>query len=175
MTKRSLTAEREASENDFVLSFFSEIRKTEACRGLIFLFVSHADDYENKYRDNIRHHLDELLLLKGKILNVVIRNQQSAEEDRAEDADIRTPNGEDNESDCEPVMQGMGNTVKPLILNIAGMWGIRIVGTFICIRFFEMGLISAWACMIAHNLMLFAVFVFFCVTGRMMPKEKLTK
>ena len=61
----------------------------------------------------------------------------------------------------EGMMQGMGNTVKPLVLNISGMWGIRIVGTFLCIRFFEMGLISAWACMIAHNLMLFAVFVFF--------------
>ena len=102
MTKRSLTAEREASENGFVLSFFSEIRKTEACGGLIFLFVSHADDDENKYRDNIRHHFDELLLLKGKILNVVISNQQSAEKNRAEDADIRTPNGKDYESDCEP-------------------------------------------------------------------------
>ena len=71
----------------------------------------------------------------------------------------------------EGMMQGMGNTVKPLVLNISGMWGIRIVGTFLCIRFFEMGLISAWACMIAHNLMLFAVFVFFCVTGRLMPKD----
>lgn len=75
----------------------------------------------------------------------------------------------------EGMMQGMGNTVKPLILNIAGMWGIRIVGTFICIRFLEMGLISAWACMIAHNIMLFAFFVFFCVTGRLMPKEKIDK
>ena len=71
----------------------------------------------------------------------------------------------------EGMMQGMGNTVKPEVLNISGMWGIRIVGTFLCIRFFEMGLISAWACMIAHNLMLFAVFVFFCVTGRLMPKD----
>lgn len=71
----------------------------------------------------------------------------------------------------EGMMQGMGNTVKPLVLNISGMWGIRIVGTFICIRFLEMGLIAAWACMIAHNLMLFAFFVFFCATGRMLPKE----
>ena len=72
----------------------------------------------------------------------------------------------------EGMMQGMGNTFKPLVLNISGMWGIRIVGTFICIRIFEIGLISAWACMIAHNLMLFAVFVFFCVSGRMIPQEK---
>jgi Na+-driven multidrug efflux pump len=76
----------------------------------------------------------------------------------------------------EGMMQGMGNTVKPLVLNIIGMWGIRIVGTFICIHFFEMGLVSAWVCMICHNLMLFAFFVFFGITGRLMPKEgKMTK
>ena len=71
----------------------------------------------------------------------------------------------------EGMMQGMGNTVKPLVLNIATMWGIRIVGTFICIRFLHMGLVSAWACMIGHNLVLFVAFVFLGVTGRMMPKE----
>ena len=71
----------------------------------------------------------------------------------------------------EGMMQGMGNTVKPLVLNIATMWGIRIVGTFICIQFLHMGLVSAWACMIGHNLVLFAAFVFLGVTGRMMPKE----
>lgn len=70
----------------------------------------------------------------------------------------------------EGMMQGMGNTVKPLLLNIAGMWGIRIVGTFICIQFFDLGLVSAWACMICHNLMLFAFFVYFCSSGRLMPK-----
>lgn len=76
----------------------------------------------------------------------------------------------------EGMMQGMGNTVKPLVLNISGMWGVRIVGTFICIHFFQMGLVSAWACMIAHNLLLFCFFVFFSMTGRLMPREgKLTK
>ena len=70
----------------------------------------------------------------------------------------------------EGMMQGMGNTVKPLLLNIAGMWGVRIVGTFICIQFFDLGLVSAWACMICHNLMLFAFFVYFCLSGRLMPK-----
>ncbi len=76
----------------------------------------------------------------------------------------------------EGMMQGMGNTVKPLVLNISGMWGVRIVGTFICIHFFQMGFVSAWACMIAHNLLLFCFFVFFSMTGRLMPREgKLTK
>ena len=70
----------------------------------------------------------------------------------------------------EGMMQGMGNTVKPLVLNITGMWGVRILGTFICIQFFALGLVSAWACMIAHNMMLFLFFVFFAVTGKLLPK-----
>lgn len=71
----------------------------------------------------------------------------------------------------EGMMQGMGNTKIPLVCNIAGMWGIRIVGTFLCTQMFGMGLISAWACMIGHNLMLFAAFCFLSSTGRHMPKE----
>lgn len=58
----------------------------------------------------------------------------------------------------EGMLQGVGNTKTPFLINIAGMWGIRIVGTFICINLLSMGLVSAWACMIGHNLMLFAAF-----------------
>lgn len=58
----------------------------------------------------------------------------------------------------EGMLQGIGNTKTPFIFNIVGMWGIRIVGSFICIKLLSMGLISAWACMIGHNLMLFAAF-----------------
>ncbi len=72
----------------------------------------------------------------------------------------------------EGMMQGMGKTVIPLICNIAGMWGIRITGTFICIRMFSLGLISAWSCMILHNLMLFAVFVILCLKGKIIPREQ---
>lgn len=59
----------------------------------------------------------------------------------------------------EGMLQGMGNTLIPFVFNIIGMWGIRIVGTFICIRFFDKGLISAWACMICHNVILFILFL----------------
>ena len=69
----------------------------------------------------------------------------------------------------EGMMQGMGNTVIPFVCNIAGMWGIRIVGTYICTQLLHFGLVSAWACMIGHNLMLFAVFSVLCSTGRHMP------
>ncbi len=69
----------------------------------------------------------------------------------------------------EGMMQGVGRTKTPFIYNIIGMWGIRIVGTFICTRFFDMGLISAWACMIAHNMLLFVLFMICYVRGTWNP------
>ena len=72
----------------------------------------------------------------------------------------------------EGMMQGMGNTRLPLIFNIAGMWGIRILGTYICTQLLGMGLISAWACMIGHNLLLFSAFTFLSTTNKHIPKEK---
>ena len=59
----------------------------------------------------------------------------------------------------EGMMLGVGNTKKPFVYNILGMWGIRIVGTFICTQLLGFGLVSAWACMIAHNLLLFVLFL----------------
>ena len=72
----------------------------------------------------------------------------------------------------EGMMQGMGKTVMPFVSNIIGMWGIRIVGTFVCTQLLGMGLISAWACMIAHNLLLFVLFVIWYVTGKWNPMNK---
>jgi len=69
----------------------------------------------------------------------------------------------------EGMMQGMGNTILPFIFSISGMWGIRIVGTFVCTQLLGMGLVSAWACMIAHNLLLFSMFVFCYLSGRWNP------
>lgn len=74
----------------------------------------------------------------------------------------------------EGFMQGVGKTTKPLVYNIIGMWGIRIVGTFFCTQIFAMGLISAWACMISHNLFLFGMFFVSYLNGSWNPmlKEK---
>ena len=69
----------------------------------------------------------------------------------------------------EGMMQGMGKTVMPFICNIIGMWGIRIVGTFICTQLLGMGLVSAWACMIGHNMFLFGMFVYYYLSGRWNP------
>lgn len=59
----------------------------------------------------------------------------------------------------EGMMQGVGKTKAPFVYNIAGMWGVRIVGTFICTQMLSFGLVSAWACMISHNLLLFVLFL----------------
>ena len=69
----------------------------------------------------------------------------------------------------EGIMQGVGQTVTPFKFNILGMWGVRIVGTFICINLLDMGLISAWACMISHNLLLFTLFCFYYRSGKWNP------
>ncbi len=72
----------------------------------------------------------------------------------------------------EGIMQGVGQTVTPFKFNIIGMWGIRIVGTFICINLLHFGLISAWACMIAHNLLLFTMFLVYYKSEKWNPLHK---
>ena len=69
----------------------------------------------------------------------------------------------------EGMMQGAGQTRLPLILNITCMWAVRIVGTDICTRLLGMRLISAWACMIAHNLTLFVCFGICYLKGKWIP------
>ena len=69
----------------------------------------------------------------------------------------------------EGMLQGMGKTLMPFICNIIGMWAIRIVGTFICTQMLGMGLVSAWACMILHNMLLFTMFAAYYISGRWNP------
>jgi len=67
----------------------------------------------------------------------------------------------------EGMMLGVGNTREPFVYNILGMWGVRIVGTFLCTCVFSGGLVAAWGCMIAHNLLLFALFLRCHLRGRL--------
>ena len=69
----------------------------------------------------------------------------------------------------EGMMQGMGNTMLPFVFSITGMWGIRIVGTFLCTQMVGMGLVSAWACMIVHNMLLFTAFLIYYISGKWNP------
>ena len=72
----------------------------------------------------------------------------------------------------EGMLQGMGKTMMPFICNIIGMWGVRILGTWICTTYFGMGLVSAWACMIAHNLLLFVMFTAYYRSGKWDPMRR---
>lgn len=69
----------------------------------------------------------------------------------------------------EGVLFGIGQTVTPFKYNVIGMWGVRIIGTFICTQLLSFGLIGAWACMIAHNLLLFVLYVIHYKKGKWNP------
>ncbi len=72
----------------------------------------------------------------------------------------------------EGIMHGTGNTFTPFLYNLIGMWGLRIVGTFLCTQLWGMGLVSAWACMILHNLFLFVMFLIQWLRGRLTPRRE---
>ena len=72
----------------------------------------------------------------------------------------------------EGMLQGAGRTKAPFVFNILGMWGVRIVGTFICTRLLGMGLVSAWGCMIGHNMLLFALFLGYYLSGRWLRTDR---
>ena len=61
----------------------------------------------------------------------------------------------------EGMLQGAGKTKAPFVFNVIGMWGVRILGTFLFTRFLGGGLVSAWGCMIAHNILLCLLFVLY--------------
>ncbi len=75
----------------------------------------------------------------------------------------------------EGFMMGVGKTKAPFIYNMIGMWAIRIIGTFICTQVLSLGLISAWACMITHNLLLFVLFLICYVRGVWNPLSEKSK
>ncbi len=69
----------------------------------------------------------------------------------------------------EGMMMGVGQTKRPFVYNIIGMWGVRIVGTFLCTQVLGFGLVSAWACMISHNLLLFVLYLITYIRGSWNP------
>ena len=69
----------------------------------------------------------------------------------------------------EGMMQGVGKTKAPFVYNIIGMWLVRIIGTFFCTQLLGLGLVAAWACMIAHNLLLFVLFLITYLRGAWNP------
>ncbi len=69
----------------------------------------------------------------------------------------------------EGLMVGVGKTRAPFVYNLLGMWLLRVVGTFVCTQVLGLGLVSAWACMIAHNLLVFLLYLIDHIRGTWNP------
>ena len=69
----------------------------------------------------------------------------------------------------EGMMMGVGRTRTPFVYNIFGMWCVRVLGTFVCTQMLGLGLVSAWGCMIAHNMLLFVLYSISYLSGNWNP------
>ena len=69
----------------------------------------------------------------------------------------------------EGMMMGVGKTREPFLFNIIGMWTVRIIGTYICTQRLGYGLTSAWACMIAHNILVCILYLITYLRGSWNP------
>lgn len=69
----------------------------------------------------------------------------------------------------EGIFQGVGDTMYAFGCNIAGMWGVRVLGTVLLVRAFGFGLQAAWGAMIAHNVLLFILFSLHYRSGKWNP------
>lgn len=75
----------------------------------------------------------------------------------------------------EGIFQGVGDTRYAFVCNLVGMWGIRILGAYICLKHFGMGLTAAWACMIAHNIVLGSLLLLRYLRGRWNPLNQVSE
>jgi len=73
----------------------------------------------------------------------------------------------------EGMLLGVGRTITPFVFNIIGMWGVRIVGTYVCTQILGLGLAGAWGCMIAHNMLLFILYTIHYLRGKWNPLNRL--
>ena len=72
----------------------------------------------------------------------------------------------------EGMLQGAGKTKIPFVINMTGMWGVRILGTWICTVLLRLGLEAAWGCMIGHNVLLFLLFSLYYLRGNWNPLKQ---
>ena len=85
------------------LPFFSEVCQTKGGGGLVLTLVAHAGDDEDDYRDDVRQHLIQLFYCEIHAAgDEDVQDIQAAEQERGDDADVRTPDREDDQRDGEP-------------------------------------------------------------------------
>ena len=69
----------------------------------------------------------------------------------------------------EGIFNGIGDTFHSFLFNVTGMWGIRILGTYIFVSLMGGDLTAAWGCMIAHNVCLGIMLSIKYLRGRWRP------
>lgn len=72
----------------------------------------------------------------------------------------------------EGIFHGVGDTMSTFVYGAAGMWGVRILGTYIFVILLGHGLVAAWACMIAHNLVLSVLLSIRYIRGKWNPLKR---
>jgi putative MATE family efflux protein len=53
----------------------------------------------------------------------------------------------------EGIFDGMARTKYPFIVTLISRWGVRIFGSFLCVRVFDFGITQIWYCMIGDNIL----------------------
>lgn len=53
----------------------------------------------------------------------------------------------------EGIYNGMGRTRYPLVVELISMWGVRVVGTYLCVHVFGLGIMAVWIMMICNNIL----------------------
>ncbi len=53
----------------------------------------------------------------------------------------------------EGIYNGLGKTKYPFFVEILARWGVRILGSFLCVRVWGLGIEAVWYCMIGDNIL----------------------
>jgi putative MATE family efflux protein len=53
----------------------------------------------------------------------------------------------------EGIFDGMAKTKYPFVVTMISRWGVRIFGSFLCIRVLQLGINEIWYCMIGDNIL----------------------
>lgn len=69
----------------------------------------------------------------------------------------------------EGIFNGVGDTRLPFLFSLVSMWGVRILGTTVCVRLLHLPLPAAWLCMVADNMTRFVLLTLRYRGGRWKP------
>src|SRR5699024_1612271 len=85
-----------------ILSLFTEVGKSQSCRGLVFLLLTEAGDYQNDDGNYIRQRLENFLHASSQSGDVKIQDVESAEKESSPYSVQRFPQSEDYKGNRKP-------------------------------------------------------------------------